>query len=180
MDRDGVINKFPGRGKYVTNLREFRLISSSISAIKRLTQNGFLIFVISNQAGVAKKLYSMKTLNAMTAKMLKKIQLSGGKISKVIYCLHRYDENCSCRKPKTVMIRQALKTINFKIDRKNSYLIGDDIGRDILMGKNARLKTILVLSGREKIQERASWRVKPDYIFKNLSQAARFIININA
>lgn len=177
LDRDGVINKFPGRGKYITSLKEFKFIPGSLEALKSLTQAGFVIFVISNQAGVAKKIYSKATLKKMTAKMLKDVKKTGGQIKKVLYCLHRESDNCPCRKPKTAMITNALKALDGAIDRRHSYLVGDDISRDILMGKKARLSTILVLSGREKIKERSHWPIQPDCVVKNLSQAARFIIN---
>ncbi len=177
LDRDGVINKFPGRGRYIASLKEFKFIPGSLEAIRSLTQAGFEIFIISNQAGVAKKIYSRATLKKMTAKMLKMIEKAGGKIRKVLYCLHRESDNCPCRKPKIALITKALKFLSEPIDRRHSYLVGDDIARDILMGKNARLSTILVLSGREKIRERSHWQIQPDCVVKNLSQAARFIIN---
>jgi D-glycero-D-manno-heptose 1,7-bisphosphate phosphatase len=180
LDRDGVINKFPGRGRYVESERSFKFISGSVSAIRRLTQAGFTIFVISNQGGVAKKLYSKDTLRRMTAKMLKKINGYGGKIRKVFYCTHLREDNCPCRKPKTAMIKKALKLVKGNIDRKNSYLIGDDTLHDITMGKKARLKTILVLSGKERLSQQPGWALQPDLIFKNLLQAAHFILKNNA
>ena len=177
LDRDGVINKFPGRGKYITSLKDFKFIKGALEALKSLTRAGFEIFIISNQAGVAKKIYSRATLKKMTEKMLKEIKKAGGKIKRVLYCLHRESDNCPCRKPKTAMITKALKLLDKPIDRKHSYLVGDDISRDIIMGKKARLSTILVLSGRERIKERSDWQIQPDCVVKNLSQAARFIIN---
>lgn len=176
LDRDGVINRFPGYGKYVTNWRSFKFIPGSLLAIKRLTQGGFVIFVISNQAGVAKGFYSRETLQDITSRMLKRIRLSGGKVNKVLYCRHLPEDNCPCRKPKTAMITRALKTLPAGIDRAHSYLIGDDTLHDITMGKRARLRTILVLSGRERLQGRPSWTLRPNYVFKNLLEASRFIL----
>jgi D-glycero-D-manno-heptose 1,7-bisphosphate phosphatase len=177
LDRDGVINKFPGRYKYVTSLKAFKLIPSSLVAIKKLTEAGFVIFIISNQAGVAKKLYSKATLDNITRKMLININKTGGRIKKVLYCTHLKEENCSCRKPKTGLIEKAFNSFQARIDRRNSYLIGDDVDHDIKLGKIVKLRTVLVLSGREKLNERESWNQQPDYIFKNLLQAADFIIS---
>lgn len=176
LDRDGVINKFPGRGKYVRSLAEFKLIKGSLAAIKKLSGANFDIFVISNQAGVAKGLYSRLALHKMTARMLKEAKDAGGKITKVLYCLHRQEDDCTCRKPKLGLIKKALAGLKAKIDCKNSYLVGDDIKRDIKMGKISRLKTILVLTGRERLKEKNSWVCQPDYIFKNLLAASRFIL----
>lgn len=179
LDRDGVINKFPGRGKYVTSLRNFKFIPGSLAAIKKLTQAGFIIFVISNQAGVAKGYYSRQTLKKITTKMLERIKKEGGKIKRVLYCTHLKEDNCPCRKPKIAMIEKALSPLKAAIDQKSSYLIGDDTFYDITMGRKAHLKTILVLSGKEKLIHKPGWTLKPDYIFKNLLEAANFILKNN-
>ncbi len=44
LDRDGVINEFPGNGKYVTKLKEFRFVPGSLDAIRILTNEGYSIF----------------------------------------------------------------------------------------------------------------------------------------
>ena len=80
LDRDGVINKYPGDKRYVTSLRGFKILKGSLAALKKLTEADYKIFVISNQAGVAKKLYSKKTLDQMTQYMLKEVEKAGGKI----------------------------------------------------------------------------------------------------
>jgi len=49
LDRDGVINKYPGDRKYVTSLKGFKLLRGSVNAIKSLSEAGYAIFVISNQ-----------------------------------------------------------------------------------------------------------------------------------
>ena len=99
LDRDGVINKYPGDGQYVTTLSGFKLIPGSARAIKMLCSAGFKVFVVSNQAGVTKGLYSKQALNKMTAYMLDKVRKAGGRINKVLYCVHTNQQNCSCRKP---------------------------------------------------------------------------------
>ncbi|MEW6008941.1 MAG: HAD-IIIA family hydrolase [Candidatus Omnitrophota bacterium] len=179
LDRDGVINKFPGKYKYITTWKLFKFIPGSIEAIKRLTHAGFILFVISNQAGVTKRLYSKATLNLISKKMLERIKKAGGKIKKVLYCIHLDEDGCDCRKPKIGMIRRALVTLGSRVDRKNSYVIGDNSQHDIKMGKRAKFKTILVLSGREKLADAKVASQRPDYIFKNLLEAANFILKAN-
>jgi len=58
LDRDGVINKDPGFGDYIKSWVEFQFLPGSIEAIKRLNEKGYVIFVISNQAGVGRGLFS--------------------------------------------------------------------------------------------------------------------------
>ena len=78
LDRDGVINKFPGNGKYVTKLKEFHFVPGALDALRILTNEGYSIFVISNQAGVAKGLYSSEKLEHINRNMLREFKAMGG------------------------------------------------------------------------------------------------------
>jgi len=173
LDRDGVINKYPGHFKYVTSLDDFEFLPSSKIAIERLHRAGYKLFVVSNQAGVTKGIYSQETLDAITQVMLKEIEEAGGKIEKVLYCIHTDEQNCNCRKPKTGLIDRALSGIDY--DLKGSFFIGDSI-RDVKTGKSAGCKTILVLSGRERIENEQSWEIQPDFIADNLFKATEIIL----
>lgn len=174
LDRDGVINRYPGDKKYVTSCRDFRFLPKVKSSIARLHKKKFKIFVISNQAGVGKGILNRKTLNSITEKMLQKISKSGGGIDGVYYCTHRKEQNCPCRKPKTGLIDTAKKKYPIKL--ADSFFIGDSVA-DIKTAKTAGCKSILVLSGKEKLSNRKNWEVKPDFIFTNLSDASDFILN---
>ena len=55
LDRDGVINKDLG---YVFKIDDVEWISGSIEAIKLLNKKNFLVFVVTNQSGVARNFYS--------------------------------------------------------------------------------------------------------------------------
>lgn len=173
LDRDGVINRYPGDTKYVTGWREFKFLPKAKKAITRLHKNKFKIFIISNQAGVNKGILSQKTLDFITKNMLREIEESGGKIDGVYYCIHRQDENCSCRKPKAGLINLAKR--KYHIDLKGSFFIGDTI-RDVKTAKAAGCKSMLVLSGKEKLSNRKNWEIEPDCVFGNLYEAAEFIL----
>jgi len=172
LDRDGVINKYPGDRQYVTSLRKFRFLPRSKKAIALLSKNGWKIFVASNQAGVGKGTYAQKTLDAITARMLGNIEQAGGKIAKVYYCTHRKEIGCNCRKPKPGLLKQAAR--EFKVNLKKAYFVGDTI-RDVLTARAAGCKSILVLNGKEKLANRKNWEVKPDFVFKDLFAAAKFL-----
>lgn len=174
LDRDGVINRYPGDAKYVTSWKEFRFLPNVKKAVALLTGKKYPIFLISNQAGVGKGLYSQDTLNEITRRMLKALEQSGAKITSVYYCTHRDEDRCSCRKPKAGLIRLAVKDKN--IDLKNSFFIGDTI-RDVRTAQAAGCKSILVFSGAEKPSNQDKWQARPDFTFKDLYAAARFIVN---
>ncbi len=173
LDRDGVINKYPGDGCYVTSLTGFKLLKGALGAISGLSAAGYKIFVISNQAGVRKGIYTKKALDAMTKFMLKKVEQAGGKIQKVFYCLHSEEQKCGCRKPKDGLLRKA--TRNRRVDLKDSYFIGDSL-MDIKAGKRFGCKTVLVLTGREKLKNSPHWDTAPDFVAKSLSDAAGHIL----
>jgi D-glycero-D-manno-heptose 1,7-bisphosphate phosphatase len=176
LDRDGVINKFPGNGLYVTTLTKFKLLPRSLKAIRLLTEAGYEIFVISNQAGVAKGIYTKEKLDRINQEMIKGVAKSGGALRGVYYCTHRSDAGCLCRKPEIGNIRKALKSIGRTIrSAKGCFFIGDTKS-DILAGFNAKCKTILVLSGRAKKEQVKNWGVKPDFIVKDLLEAVDIVL----
>ena len=178
LDRDGVINKYPGDFKYVTRVDEFQLLPGVKTALEKLTSSGFRLFVVSNQAGVSKGLYSRQDLEDMDKKMLgelgEKVKFSG-----IFYCPHRADENCLCRKPKIGLLNKVfsdLRNQGLEIDFPNSYFIGDSMV-DMETGEAAGLKTILVFSGRETPRNQLHWIRIPDYKADDLSSAAQIIIS---
>lgn len=182
LDRDGVINEYPGDNKYVTSWGEFHFLPGVKEAIKKLKEADFKAFIISNQAGISKGIFSQESLNNITENMLKEIKETGGLIEDVFYCIHRDEDNCSCRKPKTGLIKKAFRSLcdgNKKREEQNSkyFFIGDTI-RDIQTGKSAGCETILVFSGKEKPRNKDFWTVQPDYIAQNLSEAVNMIINL--
>ncbi len=172
LDRDGVINKYPGDRQYVTSLKKFKFLPNAKRAIALLSREGYKIFIASNQAGVGHDIYAQHTLDAITAKMLAEINAFGGKIDKVYYCTHRKDAGCTCRKPKPGMLKKAAK--EFKFSLKGAYFIGDT-ARDVFTAQAAGCKSILVLTGKEKKANQKNWEVKPDFVFKDLLAAAKFL-----
>ncbi len=172
LDRDGVINKYPGDRNYVASPKEFKFIPGSIQAIKNLKEKGFVLFVISNQAGVEKGIYSTKTLEDIDKKMVSELKKYKTGLDGIYYCTHRQESECACRKPKTGMMHKAVDDLK-KIPTV-SFFIGDSF-RDMKAAKEFGAKPVLVLSGKEKISNRSKWEFEPDYIFDNLLIASYYI-----
>jgi len=173
LDRDGVINRYPGDTKYVTSWKGFKFLPRAKEAIAALYKNKFKVFVISNQAGVGKGVYTQKKLDLITRNMFKEIRKSRGDIDGVYYCTHRPQDDCPCRKPKAGLLNIAKK--KHRLDLKKAFFIGDTI-RDVHTAKIAGCKSILVLSGKEKLANQKNWEIQPDFIFKDLLSAVRFIV----
>ena len=180
LDRDGVINEFPGHGNYVTKVKDFHFVPGALEAIRTMTEAGYVLFVISNQAGVGKGIYSLAKLNRINQHMLKQVSYKQGKIKKVFYCTHRSDVGCGCRKPEIGSIKKALQSLNRNLSHaKEAFFIGDT-DLDVMAGHNAGCKTIFVLSGKETRRSVGQWQVKPDFIARDLWEAAQIITHENS
>ena len=173
LDRDGVVNEYPGDGEYVTSWKRFKFINGSKKAIKLLNEHDYDVYIISNQAGVSHGIYKQKTLDLITRNMLVEIKKSGANIKKVLYCTHTKDDNCDCRKPKTGLFVKAVGDL--KEGFREVYFIGDD-KRDVETGRNVGCKTILVFSGKSKKKDLDDWEFLPDGVANNLLEAVKKIV----
>jgi len=181
LDRDGVINKYPGNFEYVKSWEEFEFLPNIKPALKKLRDKGYDLFVISNQAGVAKGLYSQETLDLITRNMLKELGAGGIDISGVYYCTHHPDAHCSCRKPNSGLVLKAVEALQKNgraLEIECSYFIGDS-ERDVETGRSVGLRTILLFSGREKPENRSAWQALPDYTAQDLAEAVGIITGEN-
>jgi D-glycero-D-manno-heptose 1,7-bisphosphate phosphatase len=140
LDRDGVINHDPG--DYTYHLSEFKLNDGIIENMKKLSDNGFLLIVITNQGGISKKLYTHQDVDEIHQYLKDELYKVGVKLSEIYYCPHHsINENCICRKPNSLLIEKALA--RFNIDPKKSFMIGDK-ERDVECAENAGVKGIKV------------------------------------
>ena len=173
LDRDGVINEPPGKKRYVTRWAEFRFLPGSLKALRRLGTDGRKVVVLSNQAGVGRRLMSRAQLDLITRRMRVAVRRAGGRVDAVYYCIHRPEAACRCRKPKTGMIRRACREL--RIDPKRSFLVGDN-ATDIQMGRSAGCRTVLVLSGVSSRADARRMPAPPQRIAKNLHAALPWIL----
>lgn len=141
LDRDGVINKRPPKADYVKSWKEFEFLPGAIEALRFLNNHGYKIFVISNQAGIAKGMLTKKELDNIHKKMIDELKKKNTKIDGMYYCPHDWDKGCSCRKPKPGLLYQASR--EHFIDLTKAIFIGDD-ERDKTAGESAGCTTILV------------------------------------
>ena len=144
LDRDGVINKDID---YAHKIKDIIFIEGIFDAIKFFKHNDFLVIIITNQAGLARKLYSLNDYLSTTKWMIKQFEDNGCLIDEIYYCPHHpdYTGPCNCRKPNIGMINEAKKA--FKIDLNRSIIVGDKRS-DIVAGKKAGIGLkVLVRSG---------------------------------
>ncbi len=143
LDRDGVVNQ--EIGDYVCKLEDFTIVPGLCESLKKLADKGYLLIVITNQGGLAKKLYNEETLNAMHQIFADELEKYSASISEFYYCQHhpQYNGNCICRKPDSGMLEKAIA--RFSIDPLQSYMIGDK-QRDVDAAEKVGVKGILIES----------------------------------
>lgn len=168
LDRDGVINKEVG---YLNNPAKFEFLPRAIQALKKIFDSEYKIVVVTNQSGVSRGYFTKEILRRIHDKMTDMLTVEGVSIDGIYFCPHHPDDGCSCRKPETGLIIKASKELD--IDLNGSFFIGDTTG-DILTGKNAGLKTILVETGHGGKDGRVN--IKPDYTASDLLAAAEIIL----
>lgn len=145
LDRDGVINKKPAKADYVKNWEEFEWLPGAIEALGLLNQNDYQIYIISNQPGISRGMMTKEDLFDIHKKMEKELAKNDIKIAGTYFCLHGWNDNCECRKPKPGLLFQAAR--EHHLDLTKTVFIGDD-ERDIQAGEAADCKTILLEEGK--------------------------------
>jgi len=169
LDRDGVLNRDTG---YVYRVDDLEILPGVGEGLAKLHDAGFLFFVVTNQSGVARGMFSlsdaMKFNEALAKKLRDEFQMN---IEAFFVCPHhpdgtvaKYAVKCQCRKPENHFVLSALK--DYQIDATKSFFIGDR-DSDIECGVRSGLKTILIENPEMKNQVGKS---KPDFVIKDFSE----------
>jgi D-glycero-D-manno-heptose 1,7-bisphosphate phosphatase len=190
VDRDGVLNdlvydKKEGRLSSPVSARELRVFPFVAESVKKLREMGYLVIVISNQPGVAKRQFTRTELERMNAKIRRDLASKGTSLDGEYYCLHSPDGlvkelriSCDCRKPKPGLLLRAAREMD--IDLARSYFVGDGL-IDVEAGKKAGCRTILVghmttfLS--KMIEER---KATPDYMVHTLKDVPALLSRLQS
>lgn len=183
LDRDGTINEEVG---YLDSLEKFRIISCAYEAIRLINESGMKAVVISNQAGVAKGLFTENFVKKINKRLQTALRRRGAYIDNFYYCPHHptegakpYRQVCDCRKPAPGMFLQAAQDLN--IDLKRSYLVGDRFN-DMEAGKKLGVRGILVKTGfgqgllQDDGPDKATPENKPDFIAADILEAVKWIL----
>lgn len=141
LDRDGVLNVRPPKAEYVKNWNEFIWLPGAREAIAGIKKAGYRVIIVTNQAGIARRVMSVADLNDIHENMKREIEAVGGAVDAIYYCPHGWDSTCECRKPKPGMLFSAQR--DFHLDLSRIFFIGDDI-RDQQTAEAAGCKSQLV------------------------------------
>jgi D-glycero-D-manno-heptose 1,7-bisphosphate phosphatase len=123
LDRDGVINRKPPEGDYVTSWAQFEFLPGALEAIRELTEAALTLVIATNQRGIARGRMTDADLSGIHERMLAEIEAAGGRIAAVYRCPHEVGE-CDCRKPHTGMFERAAREVP-GVTLASSAVIGD-------------------------------------------------------
>jgi D,D-heptose 1,7-bisphosphate phosphatase len=148
LDRDGVLNIDSG---YVHRSEQFHWVEGAQAAIKALNDAGYLVVVVTNQAGVARGYYTEDDVYRLHRWINDELRLGGAHIDAFYYCPHHpegtlaaYARACNSRKPGPGMLLQALE--EWPIRRDGTFIIGDK-DSDMEAGRRAGIPGHLFAGG---------------------------------
>lgn len=123
LDRDGVlINN--SKHYYIWKTDQLVLIDGAVENLKMLSNKGFQLFIVSNQGGISRGLYSKDDIEKLHTELIETFRKNQIEISEIAFCPHHPEiEKCLCRKPDSLMIEKLMA--KYKVSKLNSYLIGD-------------------------------------------------------
>jgi D-glycero-D-manno-heptose 1,7-bisphosphate phosphatase len=171
LDRDGTINVERG---YVHRYGDWEWTPRAVDAIKKLNDRGLLVIVVSNQAGIARGLYSDAEVRLLHDRVDEELRNSGARIDAYYYCRHHPEHGekvvCDCRKPAPGLLLKAQR--DWDIDMHGSFMIGDK-AQDVEAAVAANVRPILVRTGYGEQSRHAVGAATP--VLDDLWAAAVFI-----
>jgi D-glycero-D-manno-heptose 1,7-bisphosphate phosphatase len=184
LDRDGVINpnvlnELSGESEPPHYPKDFKLFPWTIESLRKLQENKFNLFLISNQPSYAKGKTSLENIRAIHEKFHSILRNNQIYFTEYFYCYHHPQgivpelaTECICRKPGTFFLEEAKR--KYSLDMSLCWMIGDR-DSDIICGAKAGVKTILI-SNREGLKTEKPGKGTPDFIVSNLLEAANIIV----
>jgi D-glycero-D-manno-heptose 1,7-bisphosphate phosphatase len=149
LDRDGVVNEDDG---YVHRIDQVRWVPGAIETVRRANDQGLFVFIVTNQAGVARGYYDEADVKALHAAMQQVLRQAGAHVDDFRYCPHHlegvrsgYAVACDWRKPEPGMIRDL--AAKWPVDLGASLLIGDN-ETDVQAAVAAGVPGVLYQGGR--------------------------------
>lgn len=123
LDRDGVIIDNQ-KHYYIWKPEQLTLIDGIFENLRLLQQKGFQLFIVSNQGGISRGLYSKDDILKLHDELIETFRKNQITISDISFCPHHNkSEKCLCRKPESLMIDKLIAKYN--LNPEESFMIGD-------------------------------------------------------
>ena len=172
LDRDGTINVDKG---FVHDKEHWEYLDGALNGLKKISEFGYLLIIITNQSGIARGYYSEEEYLLFEKWYLDDLRKNGINIQKVYYCPHlpdavvsKYAVSCNCRKPKTGLFWQAQREFGLELNR--CFAIGDN-ERDLAITLESDVRGIMISDSTKG----PFWGERNYEVCSNLNDAAEII-----
>jgi D-glycero-D-manno-heptose 1,7-bisphosphate phosphatase len=173
LDRDGTLIK---ECHYLADPERVELEARVVPALLALQQAGYLLIVVTNQAGIGRGLITHADFRAVQERLFADLRREGIAIAGAYFCPHHpteakgeYLQDCECRKPKPGMLTAA--TADHDLDPSRSFMVGDKPA-DVLAGQRAGMRSVLVRTGYGAAHAEQGGEGEPDFVADDLYDAA--------
>lgn len=141
LDRDGtiIVEEF-----YLSDPAKVALCPNAGEGLRRMSQLGWGLIVVSNQSGVGRGYYDEAAVGRVNERMSELLAKYDVKLDGIYFCPHSPEANCECRKPKPGLLLKAAAELGF--EPRASVVIGDK-ACDLELGHAVGAETILVQTG---------------------------------
>lgn len=175
LDRDGVINK---EKHYVHRKEDFEFIDGVFDACRQARALGYKLIIVTNQAGIARGIYSESDFHSLNRWMLQKFTDQGVSIEGVYFCPHhptagkgKYLKKCHCRKPLPGLFEQAVN--EHDIDPVRSVVVGDKVS-DMEAAASAGIGVCVLVRSGHRLDDDTG-KLRGVHIASDLVEAVHFI-----
>jgi D-glycero-D-manno-heptose 1,7-bisphosphate phosphatase len=168
LDRDGTIIEDRG---HLADPAEVVFYPDTVAALRRL-QERFLLFIVTNQPWVARKILTRADVDRVNAQVVARLAEHGVTITAVYVCPHERTEGCSCIKPNPHFLLEAAAT--YGVDLPRSFTVGDH-PHDVEFARSVGARGIYVRTGHgsKHVAE-----LPPDTtVVSGIGEAADWILN---
>jgi D-glycero-D-manno-heptose 1,7-bisphosphate phosphatase len=176
LDRDGVINE---ERDYVHRVEDFHLLPGAIEGMALLQHHGWKLVVVTNQAGIARRLYTEVDFAQLTAHLRALLEVHHIRLDGVYHCPHHptagigeLRRECECRKPRPGMLLAAAHDLGLELSA--SVIVGDKRS-DLEAGRAAGLRACIAVESGHTLD--AGTRSAADHCCAGLLDASRWIVS---
>jgi len=177
LDRDGTLIHDPG---YLADPDGVTLLAGVADGLRALRRAGFDLVLVTNQSGIARGRYDVPQYEAVAARLEDLLRRAGVELAGSYYCPYHpegtvapFDTDHPDRKPRPGMWLRAAADLG--IDLAASWSIGDG-ERDVVAGKRAGTRGVLLAGGRDKWPLPVLGPFDPDFVARDMREAVLFIL----
>jgi len=169
LDRDGTIIEDV---HYLRRPDQVAFIPGAVEALAKLTAHGYGIIIITNQSGVGRGFFAEDEVEKVHEHLRQLLRANDIEVEGIYYCPHAPEDDCSCRKPRDGLVRQAAGDLDFSPE--NCVVIGDK-PCDMELGKSLGARTVMVMTGPGRAL-RQEGEAYCDHVVDNILEAVELLL----